>query len=75
MYVAMFRLENRPLTISLGPLFKKEWSGAVFVLFRGTWASPKGPKKVPKGPQVSGMYVPMCRLENKPLTESISPFL
>jgi hypothetical protein len=34
----------------------------------------KWTKKVLKGPQVGGMYVPMSRLENKLLTESIGPF-
>jgi hypothetical protein len=70
----MFKLENRPLTIYLGPFFKKKWSGAirkqVFVLFWGIWALPNGPKKVHKSLQVGRMYVPMPRLKNKPLTES-----
>jgi hypothetical protein len=28
MYVPMFKLENKPLTISLGTFFKKKWSRA-----------------------------------------------
>jgi hypothetical protein len=26
-YVTILKLENRPLTISVGPFFKKKWSG------------------------------------------------
>jgi hypothetical protein len=78
MYVPMFKLENRPLTISLSPSFKRKWSGATskkfFYAVFGHLGNPKWTKKVLKGPQVGEMYVPMSRLENKLLTESIGPF-
>jgi hypothetical protein len=45
------------------------------MLFWGIWLPQNGPKKVHRGPQVSRMYVPMLRLENRPLTISLSPFL
>jgi hypothetical protein len=31
-------------------------------------------QKGTQGPQVGGMYVPMSKLENKPLIKSIGPF-
>jgi hypothetical protein len=45
------------------------------MLFWGIWAPSKGPKKVLKGPKVDKMYVPMSKLENKPLNKSFNPFL
>jgi hypothetical protein len=45
------------------------------MLFWGIWAPKNGPKKVLKGPQVSGMYAPMSKLENKPLIKSVGPLL
>jgi hypothetical protein len=38
-----------------------------FFHFKVIWARPNGPKKVPKGLQVGGMYGPMFKLKNKPL--------
>jgi hypothetical protein len=45
-----------------------------YMLFWGIWAPPKRSKKVYKSLQVGYMYVPMSKLENKPLTESSDPF-
>jgi hypothetical protein len=44
------------------------------MLFWGIWAPPNGPKKVHKGPQADRMYVPMSKLEKKPLTKSLGVF-
>jgi hypothetical protein len=33
------------------------------------------PQNIDNGPQVGGMYVPMYKLENKPLPKSIGPIL
>jgi hypothetical protein len=38
-----------------------------FFHFGVIWACSNGPKKVPKGPPMGGMYGPMFRLKNKPL--------
>jgi hypothetical protein len=79
MYVSVSLLKNGPLTKLIGPFLRKKWSKTarkwVFMLFWGIWAPPKGPIEVLKGLQVGGMYVPMSKLENKPLTKSIGPFL
>jgi hypothetical protein len=45
------------------------------MLFWGIWAPPNGPKKVHKGPRLGEMYLPVSKLENKPLTKSIARFL
>jgi hypothetical protein len=45
-----------------------------FTLFWGIWAPPNGPKKVHRGPQVGRMYVPMFKVENRPLIISTNPF-
>tara|TARA_B110001454_G_scaffold86672_1_gene83140 strand:- start:497 stop:694 length:198 start_codon:yes stop_codon:yes gene_type:complete len=50
------------------------------MLFWGIWAPqngpapPNGPEKVHRGPQVGMMYVPMFKLENRPLTISLGLF-
>jgi hypothetical protein len=48
-----------------------------FMLFlyhvEAIWAPPNGPKKVSKDPHVGGMYGPMCKVKNKPLTKSLRP--
>jgi hypothetical protein len=46
----------------------------LFLSVLGHLGTPNGPKKVHRGPQVGRMYVPIFRLENRPLTISISPF-
>ena len=45
------------------------------MLFRGFGAHSNGTKKVIKGRQVGGRYVPMSKLESKPLTKSSGLFL
>jgi hypothetical protein len=40
-----------------------------FNYFGAIWTSPYGPKKVPKGQEVGGMYDPIFKLKNKPLTK------
>jgi hypothetical protein len=47
----------------------------VFILSRGISAPPNGSKKVHKGSEVGGMYVSISKLENKPLTKSLGPFV
>jgi hypothetical protein len=73
------KLENGPLTKSIGPFFYEKGSKTarkwVLMMFWGIWAPQNGPKKVRKGLQVEGMYVLMSNLENKPQTKSIDPFL
>jgi hypothetical protein len=49
---------------------------AVFFLHYGAiWAPSNGPKLVPKGLQVSGMYGPMSELKNKLLTKFLGLFV
>jgi hypothetical protein len=62
----------RPFLI--GEIVLKKSENSFFMLDWGIWAPPNGPKKVHKGPQVDRMYVPMSKLENKPLTKSLGPF-
>jgi hypothetical protein len=82
----MYKLKNKPLTKSLGPYSLKlgpfslkqpqnRFFIPLFYHFGAIWEAPNGPKKVLKGPQVGGMYDPMSKLKNKPLTKSIGPFL
>jgi hypothetical protein len=42
--------------------------------FLAVWATPNGPRKVHKGPQVGGMYGLMSKNKNKPLTKALGPF-
>jgi hypothetical protein len=44
------------------------------MLFLAIWAHQNGLKKVHKGPQMSGVYDPMSKFENYPLTKSLGPF-
>jgi hypothetical protein len=46
----------------------------VFYAFFGHLGPLNGPKKIHKGPQVGGMYGPMSKLKNKPLTKALGPF-
>jgi len=41
------------------------------MLFWDIWALPIGRNKIHKGLQMGWMYVPVSKLENKPLTESL----
>ena len=79
MYVPISKLKDKPLTISLGPYKKKSGpkqpENKFFMLFGGIWAPPNGREKVQKGPQLGKMYLLVSKLENKPLTKSIGPFL
>jgi hypothetical protein len=78
-YVPMFKLENRPLTISislsLGRSSMEKPENKFFCAVLGHLGTPKWTKKVLKGPQVGGMYVPMSRIEHKLVTKSKGPFL
>jgi hypothetical protein len=58
-------------SILVGEIVQNNQKIVFFMLFWGIWAPPKGPKKVIKGPQVDRMYVPMSKLENKPLVGEI----
>jgi hypothetical protein len=52
-------------------------TGFYAVFFGAIWGflgTPDGLKKVDKGPQVGGIYGPMSKLKNKPLTKSLGPF-
>jgi hypothetical protein len=75
----MSKLEDKPLTKSLGPFLQEKWSKTArnyfSMQFGGIWAPPNGRKKVHKGLQVGQIYVSMSKLKNKPLTESLGPFL
>jgi hypothetical protein len=68
MYVQMFRLDIIK-SILEEKVVRTNQKIIFFLLFWGIWAPPNGPKKVLKSPQVGGMYVPMLRLEKKPLTK------
>jgi hypothetical protein len=79
MYLPVSEFKNGHLTKSVGLYIWEKWSKTaqkwVFILVWGIWACPIGPKKVLEGPQVGGMYVPMSKLENRPLAKSLGPFL
>ena len=66
----MSNYKIKPLTKSLGPFFQKKWSKTTrkqfLCCFFAIGAPPNGPREVPKGPQVGGMYGPMSKNENKP---------
>jgi hypothetical protein len=80
----MSKLENNPPYQIIKPIFLGEivrnnlktvfMLGCFFFILGPFWAPPNGPKKVPEGPQVSGMYGPMSELKNKPLTKLLGPF-
>jgi hypothetical protein len=78
MYGPIFKLKNKPVTKSVGPLFKKKWSKTtrkqVFTLFFVILGNPNGPKKACKGPQLDRMYGPMSKFKDKPLTRSLGLF-
>jgi hypothetical protein len=79
MYVPMFKLESRPLTISLGPFFKEKVIRSNqkirFCAVLGHLGTSKWTEKVHKGPQVGWTYGPKYKLQNGPLTKSLVPFL
>jgi hypothetical protein len=62
-------LEAHTLRLTSGPLTDFFLGGG------GQFGDAQMPENVHKGPQVSGMYVPMSKLENKPLTKSIGPII
>jgi hypothetical protein len=75
----MFKLENRPLTISISPFFKKKLSGAtrkkVFLCFFGAFGHPQmDPKRCLKAHKWAGCMSQFLILPIL-LTESIGPFL
>jgi hypothetical protein len=74
MYVSMSKLENKPLTKSLGPqgeIVQNNQKIASLCCF-GAFGHPLiDPQKVHRGLKVGRMYVPMFRLENRPLTISL----
>ena len=45
------------------------------ILFFGLFGVALMPQNVHKDPQVGGMYFPISKLENNPLTKSIGPIL
>jgi hypothetical protein len=81
-YDPMSKHKNKPLTKSLGPFLRDKWSNTTrkqdlywvfFAHFRAIWASPNGSKKVHKGLQINGMYGPMSKHRNRPLSKSLGP--
>jgi hypothetical protein len=75
----MSKLENKPIPNYLAHAFRrnspKQPENRFLMLFWGIWAPPNEPQKVLEGLQVDRMYVPISKLENKPLTKSLGPFL
>ena len=78
----MFRLKNKLLSKLSGPFIYGKWSKTTRkqffssdFSFRGHLGTPNGPKKVPKGMQVGGIYGPMSQLENNPLNKLLGPFI
>jgi hypothetical protein len=75
----MSKHKNKPLTKSLGPFLQEKWSKttrkqvfyAVFGHFGAIGAFPNGSKKVHKGLQVDGMYGPISKHRNRPLSKSL----
>jgi hypothetical protein len=82
-YGPMCKLKNKPLTKFLGLFFKEKRSETtrkqVFMLgffslhFGAILVPLNGSKKVPKHLLVGGMYGPLSKLKNKPLTKLLDP--
>jgi hypothetical protein len=63
--------------IPLGEMVRKNSNQVCYAVFGhlgAIWTSPSEPQKIQKRPQVDGMYGPMSKLLNKPLTKSLGPF-